>query len=99
MPMLMDSEVVPGFSLLSLCAITNSATLNIFVPVYCAGVPLRYISTSGIGGSQGMCTSHSTSSAKLSSKLVAPVYKVVEQKVGPCEDNCESSLSLGLVEQ
>ena len=37
---LVDAEVVPGFSL-SLFAVTNSAALNIFVPVFGAGAPLR----------------------------------------------------------
>ena len=39
-PVLVDAEVVPGFSL-SLFAVTNSAALNIFVPVFGAGAPLR----------------------------------------------------------
>ena len=39
-PVLVAAEVVPGVSL-SLFAVTNSAALNIFVPVFSAGAPLR----------------------------------------------------------
>ena len=72
--------------------------LDIFVPVYSARVPPRYIFRSGIGGSLEMYIFDFTSGAKLPSILVAPVYKVVEQIAVAYEGACESCLSLSLVE-